>query len=142
MIEFTKADKPFGLYSADFSIIEKWIEDTLSNEEMEAGEINIINCSDEFLLEINKKHLNHDYYTDVITFDYVIDNIVSGDIYISEDRIVDNATEFDSSSTNEFLRVVIHGILHLCGYKDGTKVEKEEMRCKENYYLKRINNVT
>jgi probable rRNA maturation factor len=138
MIDFTEADKPYGLYSDNFSMLEKWIEDTILSEGKELGEITIINCSDEYLLNVNKEHLNHDYYTDVITFDYVVENIVSGDIYISEDRIVDNANQLSIDSSREFLRVVIHGVLHLCGYKDGTKVEKELMTDKENYYLKQI----
>ncbi len=137
MIEFTAADKPFGLYSGDFTHLENWITQTIKQEEKLVGEINIINCSDEYLLEINKKYLNHNYYTDVITFDYVVDNIVSGDIFISEDRIKDNANEMSNPTQDEFLRVIIHGVLHLCGYDDQTTQEIKIMREKENHYLEK-----
>lgn len=137
MIEFTETDKPFGLYSGDFSYLENWIIQTIKQEDKIPGEINIINCSDDYLLELNKKHLNHNYYTDVITFDYVVDNLLSGDIFISEDRIIDNARAMEESAKKEFLRVVIHGVLHLCGYKDYTEPEKALMREKENYYLEK-----
>ncbi len=136
MIEFTIADKPFGLYTNDFELLKKWIHKTIENENGLVGEINIINCSDDYLLEINKKHLDHHYYTDVITFDYVVGDIISGDIFVSEDRIVENAQSFGVTSEQEFLRVVIHGVLHLCGYGDHTEEEQSRMSKKEDEYLK------
>lgn len=139
MIEFTHADKPYGLYSGNFINIEKWLEQIILEEGYKTGEINIINCSDDYLLDKNIQYLGHNYYTDVITFDYVIENIISGDIFISEDRIIDNAKAYHVTSTNEFLRILSHGILHLCGYKDSTQAEKEEIRDKENYYLNKFN---
>lgn len=142
MIEFTTADKPFGLYKGDFNLLVKWITDTIESERGQVGEINIINCSDDYLLDINKEHLDHHYYTDVITFDYVVGEIISGDIFVSEDRIIDNAQEFDTSSEHEFLRVVIHGVLHLCGYADHTDEEQKIMSEKEDEYLKKFRNAT
>ncbi|PLX24738.1 MAG: rRNA maturation RNase YbeY [Salinivirgaceae bacterium] len=141
MIDFTEADKPFGLYGGDFNILTNWITNTIHKEGFELGEIDIINCSDNYLLEVNREHLQHNYFTDVITFDYVVGDIISGDIYISEDRIKDNAIDFGVTGKTEFLRVIIHGVLHLCGYKDGTENEKKEMRMKEDYYLKEFNDV-
>jgi probable rRNA maturation factor len=141
MIEFTTADKPFGLYSGDFDVLNKWITNTIISEGFELGEINIINCSDNYLLEVNKEQLQHNYFTDVITFDFVVGEMISGDIYISEDRIKENAHDFGVTEIQEFLRVIIHGVLHLCGYKDGTESEKKEMREKEDFYLKEISDV-
>lgn len=99
------------------------------------GEISINLCSDDHLLQINKKHLNHDYYTDIITFELSENNEISGDLYISTDRVLDNAKQLNITFHVELNRVIIHGILHLCGYKDKTKAQQKEMREKENYYL-------
>lgn len=139
--KFTVADKPFGLYSGDFDIISEWINKAILEENREPGEINIINCSDDYLLDVNVEHLNHNFYTDVITFDYVVGDIISGDIFISEDRIIENSLEFGSDTKMEFLRIIIHGVMHLCGYKDGSADEKNEMTKKENYYLKLFEDV-
>jgi len=97
--------------------------------------LNYIFCSDEYLLDINKKFLKHDYLTDIITFDLSEQNGVTGEVYISLDRVRDNAKTFDSTFSDECLRVIIHGALHLCGYKDKNKIDKKEMRKKENFYL-------
>jgi len=102
--------------------------------------LNIIFCSDVYLLNINKKHLNHDYYTDVITFDYSEKNKnIEGDIYISVDRVKENATKYKENKSVELIRTIIHGVLHLSGYKDKTKKEKEIMTTKENKYLSLYN---
>ena len=102
--------------------------------------LNIIFCSDAYLLNINKKHLNHDYYTDVITFDYSEKNKnIEGDIYISVDRVKENATKYKQNKSVELIRTIIHGVLHLSGYKDKTKKEKEIMTTKENKYLSLYN---
>ncbi|MDA3890177.1 MAG: rRNA maturation RNase YbeY [Salinivirgaceae bacterium] len=142
MIEFLSADISHGICTASFDRIKKWINESIINEGYELGDINIINCSDSYLLDMNREHLNHDFYTDIITFDYVEDKVVSGDLFISEDRIIDNANSFNVSKEDEFLRVVIHGILHLCGYKDKTEEEAQLMRSKENYYIKEYSHVT
>jgi rRNA maturation RNase YbeY len=105
---------------------------------MKAGDLCFIFCSDLFLLDMNKKHLNHDYYTDVITFDYTADNVVSGDIFISVERIDENARKFGVSFNHELSRVMYHGVLHLCGYDDKQKDEKRTMREKEDFYIKTL----
>lgn len=110
----------------------------INNELKELGELSVIFCSDNFLLEMNKQYLNHDYYTDIITFDYVEDNVISGDLFISIDRIRDNADKFSSEAIAELFRVVFHGVLHLIGYKDKTEQEQRIMRAKEDYYLAKV----
>lgn len=107
----------------------------ITNENYSLGDINVIICSDKYLLEINNKYLNHNYYTDVITFDYREENIVSGDLFISYQTVEDNAAQFDQTPVNEMIRVIIHGVLHLCGYKDKSEGEAIVMRQKENEYL-------
>ncbi len=113
-----------------------WILETIKSKGKECGDINIIFCSDEFLLNINKEYLHHDYYTDIITFDHS-DNpdFLESDIYISVDRVKENAIEYDISFIDELHRVMIHGVLHLLGLNDKTKSEKEEMRKIEDHYL-------
>ncbi len=103
--------------------------DTLGGQ---IGTLQYIFCSDEALLEINKRYLSHDYYTDIITFQYEEGKVLSGDIYISVDRVRENAVEFDQGFDQELRRVMIHGVLHLAGYRDKTDAEKSEMRVREN----------
>ena len=110
----------------------------IENELKNTGDISVIFCSDEYLLKMNKEYLDHDYYTDIITFDYVEGNVISGDLFISLDRIAENAKTFDTTLLKELYRVVFHGVLHLVGYKDKTDDEEREMRKKENYYLKEV----
>ena len=110
----------------------------IEDQNKEEGELSLVFCSDDYLLEVNKKHLNHDYYTDIITFDYSEENKISGDLLISIDRVKENAKTFSVSFMHELNRVVIHGVLHLCGYKDKTEEEKKQMRNLENKYLKTI----
>ncbi len=112
-----------------------WYSNVCEVENKSLGEISIIFCSDEHLLQMNKEYLQHDYYTDIITFDYTEENLVSGDLFISVDRVEDNANEFDSPFQDELHRVCIHGLLHLCGYKDKSEKDEELMRSKENEML-------
>ena len=123
-------------YETDFQLeneskYEDWIDSIIESEDKEPGEINYIFCDDDYLLEINKQYLDHDTLTDIISFDYCIGDLISGDIFISIDRIKDNAQDFDVSFNNELLRVMSHGILHYCGYKDKTQEEQLLMRAKE-----------
>jgi probable rRNA maturation factor len=111
------------------------VERLILKEGKELGVINVICVSDEYLLDMNIKHLNHDYFTDIITFDYTNDLIVSGDLYVSVDRVADNAMLNAVSVNNEFLRVCVHGVLHLCGFKDKSDAEIVVMREKEDFYL-------
>lgn len=131
---FTYQEEPLSEYDS----LKPWIEETIQDMGKEAGELTLITCSDEELLQINKEHLNHDYYTDIITFDYSEGKIVSGDLFISTDRVKENATAFEVSEQTEFKRVVIHGILHLCGLGDKTEEESKIMREHENKYLERF----
>jgi len=117
--------------------LKRWINDQVMLENRSVGTINVIICSDDFLLDINRKHLNHDYFTDIITFDYSLDKVISGDLYISFERINENALKFQTSQSNELHRVIIHGVMHLCGYKDKKKedallMRKKEANCLEN----------
>ena len=115
--------------------LKNWIENIIISEGKKLGEINYIFCDDEYLLQVNKEYLHHDYYTDIITFDYVKGKTISGDIFVSLPRIFDNAETLSKDFDSEFFRVLAHGILHLCGYKDKTDEEISEMRNKEDYYL-------
>jgi probable rRNA maturation factor len=100
-----------------------------------SGEVNVVFCNDDYLLGLNKQFLKHDTLTDIITFDYSEDNKLVGDIFISVERVKDNAIKFSQSSSKELYRVIIHGFLHLCGYKDKAKEAKRIMTLKENFYL-------
>jgi len=121
-----------------FNGIYEWINNSIQNENKQKGEINIIFCSDDYLLKMNKDHLNHDYFTDIITFDYCEKDLVSGDLFISTDRVGENAKKFNVEFNAELNRVIIHGVLHLIGYNDKTDEEQKEMTEKENFYLNRI----
>lgn len=119
--------------------LRQWIASTVANEGGgRVGELNFIFCSDAYLLEINKKYLDHDTYTDIVTFDSSEkDRVIAGDIFISIDRTKENASKFDVSERDELHRVIIHGVLHLCGYLDKKKEDKALMTEKENEYLSR-----
>ncbi|WP_394906573.1 rRNA maturation RNase YbeY [uncultured Mesonia sp.] len=111
---------------------ERWINQIILSEKHRLGEINYVFCDDDFLLKINQDYLNHDTYTDIITFDYRVGRELFSDIYISTDQVKENAEKFGVSFENELKRVMAHGILHLCGYGDATDAEKRIMREKEN----------
>jgi len=132
MIEYSSIGK-FVLEKEKF--ISPWIEFVLDEEERELGEINYIFCDDDYLLDINIKKLKHNTLTDIISFDYTLGKVVSGDIYISYERIKENAETLEVLFEDELHRVMIHGILHYCGYKDKTAADKQMMRSKEDYYL-------
>ncbi len=130
----------FFVEDIDFSLkeklkIKKWVSNTIKSEHKQIGNINYIFCSDDYLLKINIKHLKHDTYTDIITFNYCTENTINSDIYISIERVTENAKTFSKGFENELKRVIIHGILHLLGYNDKTKEEKAIMRSKEDFYL-------
>lgn len=112
-----------------------WLSDVCRKEGCELGEVGIVFCSDEFILEANKQYLDHDYYTDIITFDYREGDTISGDLLISVDRVKDNAGDLQVEWENELNRVVVHGVLHIIGYKDKSEEEKRVMREKEDFYL-------
>lgn len=113
-----------------------WVEEIITSEFKTLGEINYIFCDDAYLLELNLKHLNHDNYTDIITFNYCEGDIISGDIFISTDRVKENAVTFNVTFENELLRVMAHGLLHLIGYDDKTIENIIIMRQKEDEKIK------
>jgi rRNA maturation RNase YbeY len=137
MINFYDENASFS-FTGKKQFAKKQIKALLEMESKETGDLCFIFCTDDFLLDINKKYLGHDYYTDVITFDYTVDNTVSGDIFISVERVEINAREFGASFNHELRRVMYHGVLHLCGYKDKSEDEKRMMQEKENFYLQTL----
>jgi rRNA maturation RNase YbeY len=127
-------------YETDFKLenetkISEWISKAINSENCKEGELNYIFCSDDYLHKINVDFLNHDTLTDIISFDYSVGKELHGDIYISVERVEDNAKDFDVSFEDELARVMIHGILHYCGYKDKSEEDAKLMRSKEDYYL-------
>ena len=113
----------------------KWLSAVAENEGKKIGDVNVIFCSDPYILEVNKKYLGHDYYTDIITFDYCEGKTLSGDLFISVDSVRDNASFYGSSFEDELHRVIVHGVLHLIGFDDHTDKEKKKMRSKEDQYI-------
>ncbi len=127
-------------YETEFKLenetkISEWISKAINSENCKEGELNYIFCSDDYLHKINVDFLNHDTLTDIISFDYSVGKELHGDIYISVERVEDNAQDFDVSFEDELARVMIHGILHYCGYKDKSEEDSKLMRSKEDYYL-------
>ena len=128
-------------YETDFELdnetsYEKWISTIIQSEEKEEGEINYIFCDDDYLLKINVDYLDHDTLTDIISFDYSEGNFLQGDIFISIERVRENAAEFNTIFEEELKRVMAHGILHYCGYKDKSEEESLAMRQKEEEKIK------
>ncbi len=114
-----------------------WYTDVVSGYKKQVGDVTVIFCDDEYLLKMNREHLEHDYYTDIITFDYTEDRIVSGDLFISLDRVRENAETEGVSFQDEVHRVCVHGILHLCGLKDKSPEDELAMRTAENSALEK-----
>ena len=136
MITFLTEDITFGL--KEKLKHKAWLKDAAKAEGFAIGELNYIFCSDAYLLDINQKYLGHDTLTDIVTFDNSEDpKMIEGDIFISVERVRENAIKFDTGDT-ELKRVMVHGLLHLAGYKDKDKAQKELMRNKENEHLKNI----
>ncbi|WP_445432033.1 rRNA maturation RNase YbeY [Chryseobacterium indoltheticum] len=131
MIQFFYENLPESV-NTDYTI---WLKDIIVSEGKKLGEINYIFCDDEYLLKVNQDYLQHDYYTDIITFDYVKGKTISGEIFVSLQRISDNASTLSKNYEEELRRVLAHGILHLCGYKDKTEEEEQLMRSKEDFYI-------
>lgn len=134
MVSFFNQSISFKL--KDKTKLKQWIKTITEKEKHKLGQINYIFCTDDELLEINIRHLNHKTLTDIITFDYTEGKTIHSDIYISIERVEENSRKFKTTFENELHRVMIHGILHLCGYKDKTKADADLMRKKENGALK------
>lgn len=122
-------------------LTSEWIKNTIVSEGKFTGDISLIFCSDDYLLDVNRKYLQHDYFTDIITFDYVENDQISGDIFISVDRVKENAEKFSKTIENELNRILIHGILHLLGYMDKEGRDKELMTEKEDFYLDKLQEI-
>ncbi|MBA4850028.1 rRNA maturation RNase YbeY [Emticicia sp. BO119] len=119
--------------------LKNWLKSIITSEGFSLGEINYIFCSDDYLLKINIEYLDHDYFTDIITFDNSLEeSLIEGDIFISIDRVKENALTYEVSFEHELKRVLAHGILHLCGFFDKTPEEEKLMRSKENHYLQQF----
>lgn len=136
MIEIYFEDTEVLDVSPEFFV--SWLSKVTNLEQFELGDVSLIFCSDEYLLEMNKRHLNHDYYTDIITFDYTEGNLVSGDLFISIDTVRSNADENNVLFHVELNRVVVHGVLHLIGYNDKSEAQQKEMTERENWALSLI----
>jgi metalloprotein, YbeY/UPF0054 family len=119
--------------------IKAWLKDVAAEEGYQVGTLNYVFCNDEYILETNRQYLQHDYYTDIITFDSTEKNRISGDLVISVDTVKSNAEMLGIEENQELCRVIVHGVLHLCGYKDKSDDEAINMREKENYYLSKFN---
>lgn len=133
MIEIELVNVEIPVFEPEFFIIS--LTKVIQEEGFDLGDVTVILVTDGYLLELNQKHLEHDFYTDIITFDYCELNIISGDLFISIDRVRENAETFQTDFMVELNRVMIHGVLHLCGYKDKTEEEERIMRSLENKYL-------
>ena len=134
MISYFAEETPFVLKGRQRN--NRWLRLVAESEIRRIGDINIIFCSDHYLLDVNRRFLGHDYFTDIITFDYCEGEKLSGDLFISVDTVKDNALEYGAESfEQELARVMVHGLLHLIGYDDHTPEEQRTMRAKENYYL-------
>ena len=115
--------------------IKQWLKLVAESEVYTLGNISVIFCSDNYILDINQRYLQHDYYTDIITFDYTEGTKISGDLFVSVDSVKENSVEYGVEFEDELHRVIVHGILHLIGYDDHTEEDIRVMRSKEDYYL-------
>jgi len=130
-------------YETDFKLrndseISNWISSVISSENHKEGEINYIFCDDKYLHKLNVDFLDHDTFTDIISFDYAMGKILHGDVFISVERAQDNAMDFGVSFDEEVHRLIVHGVLHYCGFKDKTTKEAKIMRAKEDFYLRQL----
>jgi len=138
-IFFHTEDISFALESEKTTSI--WLVMLVERHKKKLGELNYVFCSDEYLLKLNQEHLNHDYFTDIITFDYCQNDVISGDLFISVDRTNENAKTFKKSESNELNRVIAHGLLHLLGFSDKTAEDIVEMRSMEEDALAMLENL-
>ncbi|QKJ61997.1 rRNA maturation RNase YbeY [Flavobacterium sp. M31R6] len=127
-------------YESDFTLdneeaIAAWLSAVIVSENKTEGEINYIFCNDEYLHKINVEYLNHDTLTDIISFDYTMGNEIGGDIFVSVERVLDNSNDYNTSFNDELKRVLVHGVLHYCGYKDKSEADEVLMRSKEDEKL-------
>jgi len=133
MVSYFNQDVDFNFKNR--RLTNRWLKMVAESEIKRLGDISIIFCSDNYILSVNMKYLQHDYFTDIITFDYCEGKVLSGDLFISIDSVRENARFYGSEFPDELNRVIVHGLLHLIGYDDHTEEEKKVMRSKEDYYL-------
>jgi len=133
-----KVDKP----KINYGKTRKWLERVIRDNQKTIGEITIFFCNDEYILEMNQKYLNHDYCTDILTFDYSTNNIISGDLLISTETVQYNAIKYKTQPPTELSRVMVHGVLHLLGFDDKTTNQQKIMRDREDWYLNILESVT
>lgn len=126
------------LPNIDFEQIKSWLQDVIGNHMKSVGNITYVFCSDNYILNINKQFLNHDYFTDIISFNYSTQRLISGDLFVSLDTVKSNSELFGSDFNIELSRVIVHGVLHLLGWDDKTDEERIVMREKENYWLSKL----
>jgi len=138
MIHFN-SETYFTLDNQD--IIKEWISNVILSENFKEGDINYVFCDDEYLHKLNLEFLSHDTLTDIISFDYSLGKIIHGDVFVSIDRVKENAQIFSTLFLSELNRVLVHGVLHYCGYKDKTEEDKKTMRSKEDFYLAQITSI-
>ena len=119
----------------DRRLTTRWLKEVALREGCKIGAVSVIFCSDPVILDVNRKYLGHDYYTDIITFDYCEEEVLNGDLFISVDTVRANAAEYGTLFHEELSRVIVHGVLHLIGYDDHSEADIAEMRMKENEYL-------
>ena len=136
-ITFSNSNSTFSLKAK--TKIKNWISDVAKKEKRDIGNLSYVFTNDEDLLTINKQYLNHNTYTDIITFDYSEGKTISGEIFISIDRVRENSEKMDTTFEDELHRVIIHGVLHLCGHKDKTKIDSDNMRRLEDKALRLLN---
>ena len=133
MVSYFTQDTDFKFKSK--RLTSQWLKLVAQAESKKLGAVSVIFCSDNYLLDVNKKYLNHDYFTDIITFDYCEGDLISGDLFISIDSVKDNSEFYKSCFEDELNRVIVHGVLHLIGYDDHTESDVAMMRSKEDFYL-------
>ena len=133
MVSYFTQDTDFKFKSK--RLTSQWLKLVAQAESKKLGAVSVIFCSDNYLLDVNKKYLNHDYFTDIITFDYCEGDLISGDLFISIDSVKDNSEFYKSCFEDELNRVIVHGVLHLIGYDDHTESDVAVMRSKEDFYL-------
>lgn len=134
MVRYFTEDIRFDYKNRLFN--NRWLKMVAGSEMKKLGDINVIFCSDNYILDVNMRYLQHDYFTDIITFDYCEGDVLSGDLFISVDSVRENSEHYGSTFDEELHRVIVHGVLHLIGYDDHTEEDITMMRSKENYYLK------
>ena len=133
MVSYYTEDTKFAF--KEKRLTSRWLKLVAESEIRRLGDISIIFCSDNYILDVNMKYFQHDYFTDIITFDYCEGDRLNGDLFISVDSVRENAVHYGTDFAEELNRVIVHGVLHLIGYDDHTKADIAQMRAKENYYL-------